>query len=142
MNNSMDLIEAIARLSRMMRRQGKNDKVLDLSPMGHHVLRIIMKHDGICVTELALLADVRPASITEAVDRLVKMGYVVKEKDPVDSRVKRIYITDKTREFIEEHTKVKQERNQRMLSCLTKEEADTFFTVCNKLCAFLESDNL
>ena len=142
MEKSMDLIEAIARLSRVMRRRGKGDETLDLSYMGHHVLRIIMAHDGIRATELAALADVRPASITDAVNRLEKLGYVVRTKDLKDYRVKRIYITDKTKAYIEKHTKVKQERNKRMLSCLTKEEAEEFFTVCNKLCTFLETEDL
>ena len=142
METKMDLIEAIARLSRVMRRRGNGDETLDLSHMGHHVLRIIMKHDGIRATELAALADVRPASITQAVSRLEKLGYVVREKDHEDSRVKRIYITDKTKEYIEKHTKVKRERNERMLSCLTKEEAEVFFNLCNKLCMFLEQENL
>lgn len=142
MENKMDLIEAIARLSRVMRRRGKGDESLDLSHMGHHVLHIIMKHDGIRAAKLAELANMRPASITEVVNRLEKQGYVIREKDKEDSRVKKIYITDKTREYIEGHTKVKQERNERMLSCLTKEEVKAFFATCNKLCTFLESENL
>ncbi|MBQ7840310.1 MAG: MarR family transcriptional regulator [Lachnospiraceae bacterium] len=137
---NMDLIEAIARLSRMMRRRGNEKETLELSHMGHHVLRIIKDHDGICATRLAELAGVRPASITESVNRLEKLGYVVRRTDDEDSRVKRICITDKTREHIEAHTKVKQERNEKMLSCLTKEEADEFLAICNKLYAFMEKE--
>lgn len=138
MDNKMNLIEAIARLSRLMRRRVNEPE--PLSPMAHYVLRIVMENDGIRATELAKLAGVRPASITEAVHRLEKQEYVVKEKDETDSRVKRIYITDKTRKEMEEHTRIKQKRNEAILSCLTKDEAEQFLAICDKLCTFMESE--
>lgn len=107
---------------------------------GHHVLHLVMDHDGIRTTELAELAGVRPASITDALNRLEKNGFVVREKNAVDSRVKRVYITHKTRKEIEIRTRFKRERNAKMLSCLTDEEAEMFLAACQKLCAFLESE--
>ena len=140
MEHKMEMIEAIARLSRVMRRRSKAQE--PLSYMGHYVLRMIMENDGIRATELARLADIRPASVTQVVNRLEQQGYVVRKKDDADSRAKRIYITDQTREHIEAHTKEKQVRNERMRSCLTEEESDAFLATCEKLCVFLESDNL
>lgn len=138
MNDKMNLIEAIARLSRMMRRRSNEQELI--SPMAHYVLRIVMGNDGIRASKLAKLAGVRPASITDAINRLEKQGYVIREKDEIDSRVKCIFITDKTRKQMEEHTKIKQKRNAEMLACLTEDEAEAFLTTCEKLCAFLESE--
>ena len=138
MTDNKNLINAIARLSRMTRRHPKEAE--PLSDMGHHILHLVMEQDGVRTTELAELAGVRPASLTDALDRLEKYGFIVRKKDIVDSRVKRVYITEKTREHIEIRSKIKQKKNEQLLACLTEEEADVFLTVCDKLCAFLESE--
>lgn len=138
MDSSKDLIAAAARLSRMIRRHPmENDS---LSHMGYRVLRAVQQNNGIRTKELAEQAGVRPASISEALNRLENDGYVIRVKDASDSRVKRVYITDKTREQLEERTKIKQAENDRLLACLTEEEATVFLTACDKLCACLAQD--
>lgn len=139
MNNNNDLIAAVARLSRMMRRRPVEDDAL--THMGYHILQAVQQNDGIRTTELAELVGVRPASISEALGRLEHDGYVTREKDAADSRAKRVFITDKTREQFEQRAKSKQEENDRLLACLTEDEATMFLTVCDKLCAFLEQED-
>lgn len=139
MDQEKDLIAAIARLSRMMRRHPVEKD--SLSRMSFRVLRTVQENDGIRATELAELTEVRPASITEALKRLERDGYVTREKDTADSRVKRVFITEKARARFKEHTCNHRAENARLLSCLTEEEADMFLMVCGKLCAFLEQDS-
>lgn len=139
MEKKEDLIAAISRLYRTMRRHPKEDDQMTYA--GNRILHLVMESDGIRVTELAVLAGMRPASITDALNRLEKNGFISREKDALDSRVKRVFITEKTRQEIEVRTRFKKERNARMLSCLTEEETETFIAICSKLCTFLESDN-
>ena len=139
MEMKQDLIAAISRLYRVIRRHPRGDDQMTYT--GNHILHLVMENDGIRTTELAELAGMRPASITDALNRLEKNGFVVREKDSVDTRVKRVFITEKTRQEIEIRTQFKRERNERMLSCLTKEETETFLAICGKLCTFLEADN-
>lgn len=139
MGQSKDLVAAVARLSRMMRRHPVEKD--SLSRMSVHILRAVQENDGVRATELAGLMGVRPASITEALNRLERDGYVIREKDAADSRAKRVFVTQKARAQFEERTRGQQEENNRLLSCLTDEEADAFLTICGKLCAFLEQDS-
>lgn len=139
MEKKRDLIAAISRLYRMMRRHPREDDQMTYT--GNHILHLAMDNDGIRTTELAELAGMRPASITDALNRLEKNGFVSREKDAADSRAKRVFITEKTRQEIAIRTRFKRERNEQMLSCLTDEEAETFLSIYGKLCAFLESDN-
>ena len=139
MGQSKDLVTAIARLSRMMRRHPVEKD--SLSRMSVHILKAVQENDGVRATELAGLMGVRPASITEALNRLERDGYVIREKDVADSRAKRVFVTQKARAQFEERTRGQQAENNRLLSCLTDEEADTFLAICGKLCAFLEQDS-
>lgn len=139
MGQNKDLIAAIARLSRMIRRHPVEKD--SLGRMSFHVLRAVPENEGIRATELAELVNVRPASMTEALKRLERDGYVIREKDAADSRAKRVFITEKARAQLEERMLGQQAENNRLLSCLTDEEADMFLTVCGKLCAFLEQES-
>lgn len=138
MNQNQDLIAAIARLSRMLRRHPMEKD--SLSRMSLHVLRTVQEHDGIRATELAERLGVRPASMTEALNRLERDGYVTREKDAADSRAKRVFITGKARTQFEEHVRSQQAENDRLLACLTEAETDAFLAICGKLCAFLEQE--
>lgn len=136
MGENKDLVTAIARLSRMMRRHPVEKD--SLSRMSFHILRVVQEKDGIRATELAELVGVRPASITEALKRLERDGYVIREKDAADSRAKRVFVTQKARAQFEERTRGQQAENNRLLACLTDEEADAFLAICGKLCDALE----
>lgn len=137
MAKDYDLIADVSQLYRTIRRHPKADDQMTYT--GNHILHLVMEHDGIRATELAELAGMRPSSITDALNRLEKNGFVIRQKDSADTRVKRVYITQKTRDEIEIRTAFKRKRNERMLSCLTEEEAAAFHVLCGKLCAFLET---
>lgn len=138
MNQNKDLIAAVSRLSRMLRRHP-----IERDSLGHmsfHILRAVQEHDGIRAAELARLMEVRPASITEALNRLERDGYVLRKKDAVDSRVKRVFLTDKACTQFQKRARDQEAKNQLLLTSLTEEEADTFLTVCSKLCQVLEQE--
>ena len=138
MGENRDLVAAIARLSRMLRRHPVEKD--SLSRMSFHILRLVQENDGIRATELAELVEVRPASMTQALNRLEQEGYVTRERDAADSRAKRIFVTEKARARYEEHTRGQRQENDRLLACLTEEETDAFLMLCGKLCAELERE--
>lgn len=138
MDNKPDLMEYIAKLSRMARRRpmlGKN-----LSRGGHRLLGMVLRHDGVRTTELAQALDIRPSSLTDALDRLEATGYVRRQKDEQDSRIIRIFATAKA---LEESAELKMEyesHRQRLNSCLTAEETQAFCAICDKLYGFFAQD--
>ncbi len=60
----------------------------------------LRKKDGIAISELAKEMGLLLSSISGLVNRMIKQGLIVKKKDERDSRVSKIYLTEKGREII------------------------------------------
>jgi DNA-binding MarR family transcriptional regulator len=92
------LIHDVSRLRRMM-----FDRAL--APLGitrsqWWVLAFISRKDGLPQTQLANELDVGKVGLGALIDRLEASGFVVRQADPVDRRVKRIYLTKQARGFL------------------------------------------
>src|SRR3977135_2231646 len=85
------LIHDVSRLRRMM-----FDRAL--APLGitrsqWWVLAFISRKDGLPQTQLAHELDVGKVAVGALIDRLESSGFVIRQADPVDRRVKRVYVT-------------------------------------------------
>src|SRR5437870_11277947 len=94
------LIHDVSRLRRMM-----FDRAL--APLGitrsqWWVLAFISRKDGLPQTQLANELDVGKVGVGALIDRLESSGFVVRQADPVDRRVKRAYVTKQARGFLEQ----------------------------------------
>jgi DNA-binding MarR family transcriptional regulator len=93
------LIHDVSRLRRMM-----FDRAL--APLGitrsqWWVLAFISRKDGLPQTQLANELDVGKVGVGALIDRLESSGFVLRQADPVDRRVKRIFVTKQARGFLE-----------------------------------------
>jgi MarR family transcriptional regulator for hemolysin len=93
------LIHDVSRLRRMV-----FDR--ELAPLGitrsqWWVLAFISRKDGLPQTQLANELDVGKVALGALIDRLETSGFVIRQADPVDRRVKRVYLTKKARGFLE-----------------------------------------
>ncbi len=89
------LIHDIARL--MCKAFDKKAQTLGLTRSQWTVLIHLRRQDGLKQADLANLLEVQPISLTRLIDRLVNKGWVVRKKDPVDRRAKRIFLTAKVK---------------------------------------------
>src|ERR1700758_281205 len=92
------LIHDVSRLRRMM-----FDR--DLAPLGitrsqWWVLAFISRKDGLPQTQLANELDVGKVAVGALIDRLESSGFVIRQADPVDRRVKRVFVTKQARGFL------------------------------------------
>src|ERR1700752_4235059 len=93
------LIHDVSRLRRMM-----FDRAL--APLGitrsrWWVLAFISRKDGLPQTQLANELDVGKVAVGALIDRLESSGFVIRQADPVDRGVKRVYVTKQARGFLE-----------------------------------------
>ena len=93
------LIHDVSRLRRMM-----FDRAL--APLGitrsqWWVLAFISRKDGLPQVQLANELDVGKVAVGALIDRLESSGFVIRQADPVDRRVKRVYVTKQARGFLE-----------------------------------------
>jgi MarR family transcriptional regulator for hemolysin len=77
---------------------------------------------GMIQTELARLLDVGKVTIGGLIDRLEASGHVERRADPVDRRVKRIFITAKGYEVIEQMKSVGHDLNTVVLNGISMKE--------------------
>lgn len=93
------LIHDVSRLRRMM-----FDRAL--APLGitrsqWWVLAFISRKDGLPQTQLANELDVGKVALGALIDRLETGGFVTRKADPVDRRVKRVFLTKQAGRFME-----------------------------------------
>jgi MarR family transcriptional regulator, transcriptional regulator for hemolysin len=93
------LIHDVSRLRRMM-----FDRAL--APLGitrsqWWVLAFISRKDGLPQTQLANELDVGKVGVGALIDRLESSGFVIRQADPVDRRVTRVFVTKQARGFLE-----------------------------------------
>jgi DNA-binding MarR family transcriptional regulator len=70
-------------------------------------LGILMQlhYRGTCgISDLREKFDITSAAASQLVDKLVQSGLIQREEDPHDRRVKRVNLTDKGTELIQQHT--------------------------------------
>jgi MarR family transcriptional regulator, organic hydroperoxide resistance regulator len=61
------------------------------------VLRILAEAEGLSHSELAMRMRVTPATISKMIDRMERAGFVMRQPDPHDQRVSRVYTTEQGR---------------------------------------------
>ena len=73
-----------------------------LNEIGLHVgqemiLCALWENEGITQTELAECLRIQPATVTNALRRLERKGFVCRREDPNDQRVSRVFVTEEGR---------------------------------------------
>jgi MarR family transcriptional regulator, organic hydroperoxide resistance regulator len=89
------LVQAVYDLGRIMRQRMMQCHTGELHMGQIHALLLIQEREGITMKELASLLHVTSPSATAFADRLVRLGYVERMRDPENRRVVRLRILPK-----------------------------------------------
>jgi DNA-binding MarR family transcriptional regulator len=105
--DGMAMVTSVVRTQQLL--MERIDAVLrprDLTFARYEVLRLLSftKDQSLPMTRLGSLLQVHPTSVTSAVDRLVKQGFVVRERSTADGRVVLASLTPEGRDVVEEAT--------------------------------------
>jgi DNA-binding MarR family transcriptional regulator len=117
------LIHDVSRLRRMM-----FDRAL--SPLGitrsqWWVLAFISRKDGLPQTQLANELDVGKVAVGALIDRLESSGFVIRQADPVDRRIKRVYVTKQAKGFLEKLRKETDKFNAKIIHGIDRGQLDS-----------------
>lgn len=99
----------------------------------------LSQRDGRTNSELAELLEVTPATITNMVKRMEKAGFVQRQKDPTDERVKRIWLTEEGQGKVEGLHNVMNDLQGISFGNFTAEEKEQFRYLMEKILANLVS---
>ena len=116
------LIHDVSRLRRMM-----FDRAL--APLGitrsqWWVLAFISRKDCLPQTQLANELDVGKVAVGALIDRLESAGFVIRQADPVDRRVKRVYVTKQARGFLEKLRKETDKFNTKIVNGIDRKQLE------------------
>jgi DNA-binding MarR family transcriptional regulator len=116
------LIHDVSRLRRMM-----FDRAL--APLGitrsqWWVLAFISRKDGLPQTQLANELDVGKVGVGALIDRLESSGFVIRQADPVDRRVKRVFVTKQARGFLEKLRKETDKFNAKIANGINRAQLE------------------
>lgn len=96
-------------------------------------LHYICRNNGLSQNDLGQYFNLDKSSVTSQISMLEKNGYLVRIKDKSDSRVKRIFITDKTEALKPEIYSRFSEWSQLLLQNFTEEEKEHLYTLIDRL---------
>jgi len=88
------------------------------------VLCTLWAQEGITHSELADRLHVHPATVTNALKRMERAGFVERRSDPEDQRVSRVYLTETGREIQDAVERVWAELETRTLAGFDRDERD------------------
>jgi DNA-binding MarR family transcriptional regulator len=107
------------------------------------VLAYLSREDGMTQTRLAEELDVGKVAMGGLIDRLERSGFVRREADATDRRVKRIFLEPLSKRLIQKMRKINHEFNQTVLANLGDKEleatAKSLHMMKTNLLKYLES---
>ncbi len=93
-----------------------------LTPVQQLVLAGISSEEGISAGDLGKSLGLDPATLSGVLDRMSERGWIVKETDPDDKRLLRLYLTQEARNLGPQLVEARDRANEEILSNLTLEE--------------------
>ena len=138
------LIHDVSRLRRMM-----FDRAL--APLGitrsqWWVLAFISRKDGLPQTQLANELDVGKVALGALIDRLESAGFVTRMADPIDRRVKRVFLTKQAGRFLRRIRAETDVFNAKIVSGIDRaaleKTSDTLFAMKKNLLAMADGEPL
>ncbi len=151
MNKENDVILAILKLSRAMRRCAPPPSVRPAPdgpapehpgrPMGGSVGRLlacVAENPHVSSRDLCEILDLRPSSLSEMLARAEREGWIIRAVDEEDRRIQRVDLSPKGQAFIAEMEAAREKDAARKTACFTEEEKAQFCALCNRLSEHLE----
>ncbi|HJC74393.1 MAG TPA: MarR family transcriptional regulator [Candidatus Mediterraneibacter faecavium] len=124
-------------MHKMMHRAKEMYQEFDLNKSQAGVLFTLHGSDSMSQKELAARLNVTPPSITSAIQKMEKEGYLTRHPDPADQRVMRLTLTEKGKSCIKGVYIVAEQMEELMFQGMTREEIMLF-----KRLLFQIKDNL
>jgi DNA-binding MarR family transcriptional regulator len=96
--------------------------VYGLTPIQQLVVAALWQGEGISAGDLGKRLRLDPATLSGILDRMVEGRWIVKETDPGDKRLLKIFLTDKAREHAPKLMEERDKANEEILRNLSLEE--------------------
>ncbi len=102
-------------------------------------LETVSNGEGLIMSELARILDIRGNTTTGIVDRLAERKLLKRERNHGDRRVIRLYLTERGRKTVMAYQSQRARFFREMMGALTKTEQDGFVSVMVKIAGVMDS---
>jgi len=114
----------------------------DVHPGQPPLLTRLYRRGGFMQSELARSMNVAPATLTVMINRMEKAGLVIRQPDPNDQRVSRVFLTEKGKYATRAVKEALQQLETRCFQSFTDEETALLRGMLNRLRAEMETFHL
>lgn len=107
--------------------------IYGIVPSHGGILSFLYSHDDITMKELAEKIHRSKPTVTVLVDKLVALGYVLKEKSDTDSRVTYIRLTEQGKAFQKDFQEISQNLNDKVFQGILEAEMNMVDPILEKI---------
>lgn len=107
--------------------------IYGIVPSHGGILSFLYSHDDITMKELAEKIHRSKPTVTVLVDKLVALGYVLKEKSDTDSRVTYIRLTEQGKAFQKDFQEISQNLNHKVFQGISETEMNMVDPILEKI---------
>jgi DNA-binding MarR family transcriptional regulator len=93
-----------------------------ITPIQHLILEALWEEDGQSAGDIGKKLVLDAATLSGVLERLAANDWIVKETDPEDKRIQRVYLTKKGMELHHRLSEERDQANRELLADLTLEE--------------------
>lgn len=104
------------------------------------ILYVLWQQDGITISSLSAKTSLANTTLTAMLDRMEKLGLIVRKPDPADRRSRLIALTDKARSLQGDYANISQQMNERYYAGFTDEEIVVFEGYLQRVLSNLERE--
>ncbi len=136
MNQELELVESMDKLSELMRKfqtQLRTGDLKEYTLRQLYYIELIDKNDGISVSELSKTLDVKKSTVSVAINQLIDLKIVSKIQSTEDKRFYFLQLTPKGNKIMEMHKQVHKDTIRKISKLLDPEEVQNFVNIVNKI---------
>ena len=104
------------------------------------ILYVLWQRDHISISSLSAQTSLANTTLTAMLDRMEKMGLIVRKADPGDRRNRLIALTDKAKSLQEDYTRISQQMNEIYYTGFAEEEIIQFESYLQRVLNNLEKE--
>ncbi|MFA6845493.1 MAG: MarR family transcriptional regulator [Sphaerochaetaceae bacterium] len=112
------------------------------SPGQRRILAMLYVKSPLSQQQLLEVCGIRPASLSELLNKMEASGYIIRTKDENDRRSANVSLTEKGRKQAEAWQNDQEENHDDSFSALTQSEQADFCTLLDKLVSAWESEDI
>lgn len=119
--------------NRLIIKELGNNDIKDLAPSHGSIISVLFIHEELSMKELAEKIDRDKSTVTALVNKLIKLGYISKRNDLVDSRVSLISLTPKGKALKPVFTDISEKLLDQVYKSLDDHEKEVINTILTKI---------